>query len=94
MEKDTFNLMSERRKIFDRTFGVLQILVGVVIGAFLIPDLLPLIKKSAFLLLEPGAPFVKHGLYEDWFTQTIGWTFSILLFQNGRAFLRFGKKSS
>nr|WP_299000379.1 hypothetical protein [uncultured Allomuricauda sp.] len=85
--------MSEKHKIFDRIFGVFQVLLGVVIGAFLIPDLLPLIKKSAFLLLEPGAPFVKHGLYEDWFMQIIGWTFSILLFQNGRAFLTYSKKT-
>ena len=86
--------MCGKRKIFESAFGVLLILLGMAIGAFLIPDLLPLVKKSAFLLLEPGAPFVKHGLYEDWFMQAIGWTFALLFFHNGRLFLRDGNGAS
>ena len=88
----TFSVVSKARKIFDRLFGVLLILIGIVIVIFLIPELLPLIKKSAFLLLELGAPFVKHGLYEDWFMQIIGWTIAIILFRGGKAFLMYSNK--
>ena len=80
------------RRILDRTFGILLLLASVTLVAFFLPDLLPLIKKTSYLLLEPGAPLVKHGLWDDWFMQAIGWTFTILFFQNGRAFLSYSKK--
>ena len=91
---DTLKLMSKKHKIFNRTFGMLLVLISLVIGSLLVPNLLPLIKKSAFLFLEPGAPFVRQGLYEDWFMQAIGWTFAIIFFHNGRMFLSYDKKPS
>jgi len=91
---DIFKLMPNKRKFLDRIIGISLILMSVAIGAFFLPDLWPLIKKTSFLMLEPGAPLVKQGLWDDWFMQAIGWTFAILLFQNGRAFLSYGKKTS
>nr|WP_293283244.1 hypothetical protein [Allomuricauda sp.] len=90
---NTFNVVSKSRKILDRTIGVFLILMGIAIGFYLIPDLIPLIKRTPYQLLHPKIG-VRNALGLDWFWQSIGWIIAFFLFRSGRAFLRDSKKPS
>ncbi len=90
-ELGIFTEVSKSRRILDRTLGILFILISIVIGCFLIPDLLPLIRKTPYLLLEPDS-LVRHELSLDWFMQFVGWIIAFFTFRIGRAFLKDSKK--
>ncbi|MAO15451.1 hypothetical protein LDL77_15680 [Flagellimonas marinaquae] len=90
---DTFNEVSRNRQILDRTLGILLSLIGIAIGIFLIPDFLPLLERTPYLLLEPDAG-VRHELGYAWFMQSVGWIIAFFAFRSGRAFLRDSKKTT
>lgn len=90
---NTFNLVSKSRKILDRTIGVFLILMGMAIGFYLIPDLIPLIKRTPYQLLHPKVR-VRNALGLDWFWQSVGWIIAFFILRNGIAFLSDSSKPS
>tara|TARA_Y100001933_G_C18881139_1_gene514074 strand:+ start:158 stop:442 length:285 start_codon:yes stop_codon:yes gene_type:complete len=93
VEKGYFSEVSKNRKILNRTLGILLILISSAIAIYLIPSLMPLIKRTPYQLLEPDA-FVRYELQHDWFMQLVGWIIAFFTFRNGRAFLRDSKKTT
>ncbi len=71
----------------------LLILLGVAIGIFLIPILIPLIKRTPYQLLEPNA-FIRNMLQVDWFLQFLGWLLVYVIFRSGIGFYKDSKKPS
>lgn len=90
---DTFNQVSKSRKNLDRILGILLIIASIGITIFLVPSLIPLIKRTPYQLLEPD-PVIRHELRIDWFFHFIGLALACVAFISGRAFLRDSKKPS
>ena len=90
---DTFNEVSKSRKILYRIIAAFLILMSVAIGIYLIPDLIPLIKRTPYELLEPN-PVIRHELRIDWFWQYVGWFIAYLIFRIGKSFYKDSKKPS
>jgi hypothetical protein len=90
---DTFSEVFKNRKILDRILGILLILISVGIVMFLIPSLIPLIKRTPYQLLDPK-PTIRHELGVDWIFQFIGWSLVYVTFRSGRAFLRDSKETT
>ena len=67
--------------------------MSIAIGVFFIPDLLALIKKTPYQLLDPNMR-VRNELWMNWFFQFLGWALVYVIFVSGRGFLRDSKKSS
>lgn len=63
--------VSKGRIILETILGIFFTVLGIAIGVLLLPDLLPLLKRTPFLLLEPRAG-VRHELSIKWFWQSIG----------------------
>ncbi|RRQ49726.1 hypothetical protein DZC72_03815 [Maribacter algicola] len=57
------------------------------------PDFIPLVKRTPYLLLEPKAE-LRHEMHQDWFWQFVGWIIAYFSFRGGRSFLRDAQKSS
>ncbi len=90
---NTFRVVSKSRKILERILGISLILISIATAIFLIPSLIPLIKRTPYQLLEPD-PVIRHELRIDWFFQFFGWFIAYFIFRSGRAFLRDSKKPS
>ena len=65
----------------------------MAIGIYLIPDLIPLLKRTPYQLLHPKAG-VRNELGHDWFWQYIGWIIAYMLFRIGKSFYKDTKKPS
>lgn len=79
--------MSKARKIIEIVLGILFIFLSIAIFVFLIPDLVPLLKRTPYLLLEPNMR-LRNEFGQDWFWQSIGWVIAYFCFRGGRSFLR------
>jgi hypothetical protein len=90
---DTFNEVSNKHKNLDRVLGILLILISGVIASFLIPSLIPLIKRTPYQLLDPK-PTIRHELGVDWIFHFISLALAYVTFSSGRAFLRDSQKPS
>lgn len=90
---DIFNEVSKSRKILYRIIAALLILLGVAIGIYLIPDLIPLIKMTPYQLLDPKA-VVRNELTHDWFWQSVGWFVAYVMFRIGKSFYKDSNKPS
>jgi len=88
-----FNEVSRNRKILDRIIGILLILISIAIAIFLIPSLIPLIKRTPYQILEPDS-YIRHKLGVDWIMQSIGWICAYYTYRGGRDFLRDSKNPS
>ncbi len=88
---DTFNEVSKSRKILYRIIAALLILLAVAIGVYLIPDLIPLIKRTPYQLLHPEVR-VRNALSLDWFWQYVGWFIVYMVFRIGKSFYKDTKK--
>ncbi len=91
IENGYFYEVSKSRKILYIIVAALLILLGVAIGIFLIPDLIPLIKRTPYQLLEPSS-FLRHMLHVDWFLQFLGWLLAYVIFRTGIGFYRDSQK--
>ncbi|RIV46482.1 hypothetical protein D2V05_03800 [Flagellimonas pelagia] len=67
------------------------ILLGAAIGIYLIPDLIPLIKRTPYQLLDPEIR-VRNKLGIDWFWQYIGWFITYMIFRIGKSFYKDSQK--
>ncbi len=90
---DTFNEVSKSRKILDRTLGIVLILISIAIGVFLIPSLIPLIKRTPYQLLHPDFN-IRGDLGYDWFWQSVGWFIAYMIFRIGKSFYKDSQKLS
>ena len=79
--------VSKGRKILETILGIFFTVLSIAIGVFLLPDLLPLLGRTPYLILEPDSG-VRHELSIDWFWQSIGWVIAYFCFRGGRSFLR------
>lgn len=85
--------MSKSLQILNKFLGILCILISIVIVGFLIPGLLPLVKKLIALLTT----FTTHARYEfshAFLLQMIGWVIAYFTFNTGRDFIKDSKRTS
>ncbi|MEX0291039.1 MAG: hypothetical protein AB3N14_18190 [Flavobacteriaceae bacterium] len=90
---DTFSVVSKSRKILYRIIAALFILLSIAIGIYLIPDLIPLIKRTPYQLLHPDF-HVRGDLGYDWFWQSVGWFIAYMIFRIGKSFYKDSQKPS
>jgi hypothetical protein len=90
---DTFSEVSKNRKILDRILGILLILISVGIAIFIIPSLIPLIKRTPYELLHPKLR-VRNELGHDWFWQFVGWFIAYMIYRIGKSFYKDSQKPS
>ncbi|MEW2920967.1 hypothetical protein AB1A65_05820 [Muricauda sp. ANG21] len=91
MDFDTFNGVSKSRKILYRIIAVLLILLGIAIAIYLIPNLIPLIKRTPYQLLHPEVR-VRNELGLDWFWQYVGWFITYIIFRIAKSFYKDSQK--
>jgi hypothetical protein len=88
---DTFSEVSRNRKILYRIIAALLILLGVAIAIFLIPGLIPLLKRTPYQLLHPELR-VRNALSLDWFWQSVGWFIVYMIFRIAKSFYKDSQK--
>ena len=79
--------VSKARKVIETVLGILFICLSIAIVVFLLPDFIPLVKRTPYLLLEPKVE-LRREMQIDWFWQSIGWIIAYFSFRGGRSFLR------
>jgi hypothetical protein len=77
----------------ETVLGILFICLSIAFVVFLLPDFIPLVKRTPYLLLEPKAE-LRREMQLDWFWQFVGWIIAYFSFWGGRSFLRGAQKSS
>ncbi|KQC30332.1 hypothetical protein [Flagellimonas eckloniae] len=90
---DIFSKVSKSRKVLYRIIAALLILLSIAIGIYLIPSLMPLIKRTPYQLLHPEVR-VRNELGLDWFWQYVGWFIAYMIFRIGKSFYKDSKKPS